>query len=172
MIAFVDDAASAVYSINRLNPDTLCFVLPEGSKALVESNMQPKIQQMPRRWDWIVTANPAEFPSSYQTIAQVLPNLLRTWEIQPGELVVDLSGATAAMAGALTLVALPWTARVVELIPVREGVKDDRVEVGSRMLVWTQINPWDEQGAVLRRDGCELFNRGLFLMQPPKYFTT
>ena len=69
----------------------------------------------------------------------------------------------AAVAGALTLVALPWTARVVELIPVREGVEGDPVEVGSRTLVWTQINPWDEQGAVLRRDGCELFNRGLFL---------
>ena len=162
VIALVDDAASAVYSINRLNPDTLCFVLPEGSKALVESDVQPKIQQMPRRWDWIVMADATEFPSTYQTIARALPELLRTWEIQPGELVVDLSGATAAMAGALTLVALPWTSRVVELIQAREGLEGDRVELGPETLVWTQINPWDEQGTVSRREGCELFNRGLF----------
>ena len=148
VIALVDDAASAVYSINRLNPDTLCFVLPEGSKALVESDVQPKIQQMPRRWDWIVTADATEFPSTYQTIARALPELLRTWEIQPGELVVDLSEATAAMAGALTLVALPWTSRVVELAQAREGLEGDRVELGPKTLVWTQINPWDEQGTV------------------------
>jgi CRISPR-associated protein (TIGR02710 family) len=162
VIALVDDAASAVYSINRLNPDTLCFVLPEGAKALVESDVQPKIQQMPRRWDWIVTADAMEFPSTYQTIARSLPDLLRTWEVQPGELVVGLSGATAAMAGALTLVALPWTSRVVELVPAREGLEGDHVELGAKTHVWTQINPWDEQATVSRREGCELFNQGLF----------
>ena len=162
VIALIDDAASAVYSINRLNPESLCFVLPEGGKTLVESDVQPKIQQMPRRWDWIVVADGREFPSTYQTIARSLPDLLRTWEVQPGELVVDLSGATPAMAGALTLAALPWTSRVVELTQAREGVDEDRVELGAKSLVWTQINPWDEQGAVARREGCELFNRGLF----------
>ena len=162
VIALIDDAASAVYSINRLNPDTLCFVLPEGSKALVESDVQPKIQQMPKRWDWIIVADATEFPSAYQMIARSLPDLLRTWEIQPGELVVDLTGATAAMAGALTLVALPWTSRVVELVQAYEGLEGDRVELAAKTLVWTQTNPWDEQGTVLRREGCELFNRGMF----------
>jgi CRISPR-associated protein (TIGR02710 family) len=162
VLALIEDAASAVYSINRLNPECLCFVLPESGKALVESDVQPKIQQMPRRWDWIVVADGMEFPSTYQTIAGSLPDLLRTWEVQPGEVVVDLSGATPAMAGALTLAALPWTSRVVELTPAREGLDEDRVELGAKTLVWTQINPWDEQGAVSRREGCELFNRGQF----------
>jgi CRISPR-associated protein (TIGR02710 family) len=66
------------------------------------------------------------------------------------------------MAGALTLVALPWTSRVVELVQAREGLEGDRVELGSKTFVWTQANPWDEQGTVSRREGCELFNRGLF----------
>jgi CRISPR-associated protein (TIGR02710 family) len=162
VVALVDDAAAAVYSINRLNPEALCFVLPEGSKALVESDIQPKIQQMPRRWDWIVLADVMEFPSLYQTMARSLPDLLRTWEVQPGELVVDLSGATPAMAGALTLVALPWTSRVVELARARDGQEGDRIELGHKTLVWTQSNPWDEQATVSRREGCELFNRGLF----------
>lgn len=94
VITLVDDAASAVYSINRLKPEALCFVLPEGSKAVVESAVQPNIQQMPRKWDWIVLADTAEFPSVHQSLARSLPDLLGNWEIQPGELVVDVSGAT------------------------------------------------------------------------------
>ena len=34
VIALTDHAAAAVYSINRLQPDSLCFVLPEGAKSL------------------------------------------------------------------------------------------------------------------------------------------
>lgn len=162
VIAFVDDAASAVYSINRLKPEALCFVLPEASKALVEATIQPNIQQMPRRWDWIVLAETAEFSSTYQPLARSLPDLLQTWEIQPGELVVDMSGATAAMASSLSLVTLPWTSRLIELRPDREGLEGDHVKLDAKTLVWTQSNPWDEQATVSRREGCELFNKGLF----------
>ncbi len=162
VVAFVDDAPSAVYSINRLKPDALCFVLPEASKALVESAIQPNIQQMPRKWDWIVLADTGEFPSAYQSLARSLPDLVRTWEVQPGELVVDLSGATASMAAALSLVTLPWTSRLIQLRPNREGSEGDRVDLGLKTLIWTQGNPWDEQAAVSRREGCELFNQGLF----------
>ena len=61
VVALVDDAAAAVYSINRLKPEALCFVLPEGSKSLVESAVQPNIEQMPKRWDWIVLEDVREF---------------------------------------------------------------------------------------------------------------
>lgn len=162
VIALVDDAASAVYSINRLKPEALCFVLPEGSKAVVESSVQPNIQQMPRRWDWIVLSDTAEFPSLYPSLARSLPDLAQTWELKPGELVVDLSGASPAMAAALSLVTLPWTSRVIELRPDREGLDGDRIQLDTRTLVWTQSNPWDEQATVSRRQGCELFNQGLF----------
>ncbi len=54
VIALTDHAAAAVYSINRLQPDALCFVLPEGAKSLVESEVQPKIEHLPRRWDWVI----------------------------------------------------------------------------------------------------------------------
>lgn len=162
VIALVDDAASAVYSINRLRPEALCFVISEGSKALVESNIQPHIQQMPKRWDWIILEDTREFPAVYQSLARSLPDLVKTWEVQPGELVVDITGATGAMAAALSLVTLPWTSRMVDLHPDREGLEGDRVELDAKTLVWTQSNPWDEQATVSRREGCELFNQGLF----------
>ena len=162
VIALTDDAEAAVYSINRLKPDALCFVVPEASKALVESTVQPKVEQMPRRWDWIVLDEIGAFADCYQTLARVLPDLLRNWEVQPGELVVDLTGATPAMAGALTVVTLPWSSRIVSLVPAREGSDGEPIDLGGTTAVWTHANPWDEAAAVSRREGCELFNRGLF----------
>lgn len=160
VITLGDDPASAVYSINRLKPDALCFVLPEAGKALVESAVQPKIDQMPRRWDWIVVETPGEFTGCLQTLARSLPDLLRTWEVQPGELVVDLTGATPAVAAALTAAALPWSSRIVWLVPAREGSEDEIITLDGRPFIWQQSNPWDEVAAVSRREGSELFNRG------------
>lgn len=160
VVTLVDDPASAVYSLNRLKPDALCFVLPEAGKALVESTVQPKIERMPTRWDWIVVAAPGEFAGCHQTLARSLPDLLRTWDVQPGELVVDLTGATPPMAAALTMAALPWSSRLVSLVHAREGSEDEIITLEGRPLVWLQSNPWDEVAAVSRRDGSELFNRG------------
>ena len=162
VIALTDDAEAAVYSINRLKPDALCFVLPEAGKAAVESAVQPKIDRMPRRWDWIVIAETGEFTGCYQTLARSLPDLLRTWEVQPGELVVDVTGATPAMAGALTIAALPWSSRIVSLVPAHEGQDGEPFDLNGKPVVWTQINPWDKAATVSRREGSEVFNRGNF----------
>ena len=161
VIALTGHSAAAVYTINRLQPDSLCFVLPEGAKALVESEVQPKIEHLPRRWDWVILPEIGEFIGCYQTLARTLPEMLRTWEVQPGELVVDVTGATSAMAGALTLVTMPMSSRIVSLVPAREGQEDDRIDIAGQPFVWTQGNPWDEAASLSRREGCELFNRRL-----------
>jgi CRISPR-associated protein (TIGR02710 family) len=162
VIALTDHTATAVYSINRLQPDSLCFVLPEGAKSLVESEVQPKIEHLPRRWDWVLLTAPGEFPSCYQTLARTLPDMLHTWGVQPGELVVDVTGATPAMAGALMLATRSLSSRIVSLVPAGEGQEEDRIEIAGRPFVWMQGNPWDEAAAVSRREGCDLFNRKLF----------
>jgi hypothetical protein len=151
VIALTDHAAAAVYSINRLQPDSLCFVLPEEAKFLVESQIQPKIEHMPKRWDWVVLTETGEFVDCHQTLARILPEMLRTWEVQPGELVVDLTGATPAMAGALTLATLSLSSRIVSLVPAREGQEDDRIDIAGQPFVWTYGNPWDEAASVSRR---------------------
>jgi len=162
VIALTGHAAAVVYSINRLQPDSLCFVLPEGAKALVESDVQPKIEHMPKRWDWVVLPETGNFVGCYQTIARTLPEMLRTWDVQPGELVVDVTGATPAMAGALTLATRSLSSRIVSLVPAREGQEDERVDISGQPFIWTQGNPWDEAAAVARREGCDLFNQKLF----------
>src|SRR4026208_2266702 len=131
VIALTGYAAAAVYSINRLQPDSLCFVLPEGAKALVESDVQPKIEHMPKRWDWVVLTETGDFGGCYQTIARTLPEMLRTWDVQPGELVVDVTGATPAMAGALTLATLSLSPPRVSLVGARGGCESGGCERGT-----------------------------------------
>ena len=117
VITFLDDAASAVYSINRLKPEALCFVLPEGSKALVETEIQPNIQQMPRKWDWIVLADTAEFPSVYQSLARSLPDLVRRRAAEAGladaaPAAVLLTSCSPAATGGLRAIVEAWRCRV------------------------------------------------------------
>jgi CRISPR-associated protein (TIGR02710 family) len=163
VITLTDHPGATVYSINRLRPESLCFVLPESAKPLVESSVQPKIEQMPRRWDWVTLSDAEHFPSCYQTVARSLPPILRGWEVQPGELVVDLTGATAAMSGSLALVTRPFTSRAVSLVPSTEGREGEPVSIDDQARIWVQINPWDEAATVSRQEAGDYFNRGSFM---------
>jgi len=161
LVAIIDDAPPAIYTINRLKPELLCFFAPESAKGLVESSVQPKIAQMPRKWDWIVTPDATRFMACYQAVARALPEMMRTWEVQPGELVVDLTGATPAMAAALSLAALPFTSRIVT-IGQAAGSDDETITIEGQANVWLQGNPWDEAAAQTCHEACEYFNRGSF----------
>jgi CRISPR-associated protein (TIGR02710 family) len=162
LIAVTGDAPAAVYVINRLQPELLCFFAPESAKSLVESSVQPKIDKMPRKWDWIVTPDATRFMVSYQTVARALPEMMRTWEVQAGELVVDLTGATPAMAAALSLASLPFTSCVVTIGEAVAGSDEEAISIDGQAKVWLQGNPWDEAAAQARHEACEQFNRGSF----------
>lgn len=164
LIAVSDDAPAAVFSIKRLQPELLCFFVPESAKGLIDSAIQPQLVKLPRRWDSIVTPDPHDFMASYQALVRALPDLLRTWEVQAGELVMDLTGTTPAMAAAIALSGVNYTSRIVtigqaEAVPSQ---KHETVVVDGRERVWKQSNPWDEAEALPRREGGELFNRGAF----------
>ena len=167
LIAFSEDTAAAVYSINRLKPDSLCFFLPEAVKGLVETAVQPQIAQMPRRWAWVITPDPHHFMISYQALSRTLPDMLRTWDVQPGELVVDLTGCTPAMAAALALAGVAHTSRMVVLGRSESHLAETKtsaevIDVEGQGRIWIQGNPWDEAATQARHEACDLFNRGVF----------
>ncbi|MBA5867801.1 MAG: TIGR02710 family CRISPR-associated protein [Nitrospira sp. CR1.3] len=163
VVALTEEIGSAVHAINRLRPESLCFVLPERTKSLVERDVQPKLVQMPRRWDWIVLPDEGNFPSCYVTIARTLPRLLNTWGIEPGTLVVDMTGATPAMAGALTLAAMPHASRIVSIVDGGAGREGDAITIDGLEKLWVHINPWDEAAAGMRGEGCALFSGGAYV---------
>ncbi len=167
LIAVSDDAPAAVFSINRLQPELLCFFVSESAKGLIDSAIQPQLAKLPRLWDSIITPDPHNFMVSYQALARTLPEMLRTWEVQSGELVMDLTGTTPAMAAAMALGGVSFTSRVVTMGKAGapgppQGTKTEAVIVEGHERLWLQGNPWDEADALTRREGCELFNRGDF----------
>jgi len=162
LVAFTDDAAAAVYVINRLQPEALCFVLPESAKSQVESAVQPNIEHMPRRWDWVALADTIDVAACHHALAGALPDLLKTWDVHSGDLVLDLTGATPAMAGALTLVTLPISSRTVALLPWSEGQEGEPIPLNGRSMRWAQGNLWDDMALGSRHEAAELFNRGMY----------
>jgi CRISPR-associated protein (TIGR02710 family) len=163
LLALTDAPDPAVYVINRLNPELLCFFVPETMKHHIEAAVQPKIQQMPKRWDCIETPNGDDIMACHQALSRRIHDLFRTWELQAGEVVVDLTGATSAMAAAMASTSLPWTSRLIMLadIPTDHG-DEGAVMIGQDRRLWLQGNPWDEAAQFARREACDAFNRGAF----------
>ena len=115
LIAVSEDPIPVQACINRLAPEFLCFVVSESRKASIEAEVQPAITTMPQRWDWILAEESESFTAVHHTLTKSLPDMLKTWGLQPGELVVDFSRATPAIAAAMALASRPWASQVVGL---------------------------------------------------------
>jgi CRISPR-associated protein (TIGR02710 family) len=134
----------------------VCFFLQESCKHVVESDVHPALAQMPQRWDWILTSDTESFPECHKALAQALGPLLRTWNVAPGELAIDLTSASPAMASAMTLVGFPFSTQVW-LVPAHPSQEETS---GSSTQPDTSENPWDEEAPRLRQEACDLFNHG------------
>lgn len=162
ILAFTNAPTLAAYVINRLQPELLCFFVPEAAKAQVEGAVQPLVQQMPKRWDWVITPDPSDVMACHQALSRTIHDLFRNWSVQVGDVVVDLTGATPAMAAALAMVSHPWTSRVISLVDVTGREESETIAIGERTKLWLQGNPWDESAVVVRREASDAFNHGSF----------
>ena len=78
ILAFTDAPSLAAYVINRLQPELLCFFVPESAKAQVEEAVQPLVQQMPKRWDWVATPDPADVIACHQALSRTIQDLFQS----------------------------------------------------------------------------------------------
>ncbi len=155
-LAIQDDPVPAIAILQQLNPEMVCFFLKESCKQVVESDVHPALSQLPKRWDWIMTPDTASFPACHKALAQGLGPLLTTWNVAPGELTIDLTSATPAMASAMTLVGFPFSTHVW-LVP--DNPATDETPPASTPPD-TAENPWDEEAPRLRQEACDVFNLG------------
>ena len=158
LLAIQTDPTPSISILQRLHPEMVCFFLQESCKHVVESDVHPALAQMPQRWDWILTSDTESFPACHKALAQALGPLLTIWNVAPGELAIDLTGASPAMASAMTLVGFPFSTQVW-LIPANLPQEETS---GSSPQPGISENPWDEEAPRLRKEACDLFNHGWY----------
>ena len=156
LLAVQTDPTPTIAILQQLHPEMVCFFIQESCKHVVESDVHPALSQMPQRWDWILTPDPESFPACHKALAQALGPLLTTWNVAPGQLAIDLTSASPAMASAMTLVGFPFSTQVW-LVPANPSQKDTS---GSSTQPDTSENPWDQEAPRLRQEACDLFNNG------------
>ena len=156
LLAVQTDPTPTISILQRLHPEMVCFFLQESCKHVVESDVHPALSQMPQRWDWILTPDTESFPACHKALAKDLGPLLTTWNVAPGDLAIDLTSASPAMASAMTLVGFPFSTQVWLVSPNTS----QEVTSGSSTQSDTSANPWDEEAPRLRQEACDLFNHG------------
>ncbi|MBI4401064.1 MAG: TIGR02710 family CRISPR-associated protein [Nitrospirae bacterium] len=165
LIAIDADPAPCVATINRLNPEHLCFFIPEALRPKIETDVQPNLAKLPKKWDWIITPDPHGFGACYKALNQPLADLLKVWGLKPGELTVDLSRATAAMAAATGLASLAHSSQFLTLKPALvagDAPAGELVIVNGTAHTWQQDNPWTEAAITACRQAAEQFNKGSY----------
>ena len=165
LIALHGDPLPCVATINRLDPECLCFFIPEAVRPTIETQIQPNLLKLPKKWDWLITPDPHGFGACYKAINQPLTELLKVWGLAPGALTVDLSRGTPAMAAATSLAALAHSSQVLSLKPALiagEAPVGELVIINGTAHTWQMDNPWTEAALSVRRQAAELFNRGAY----------
>lgn len=156
LLAVQADPTPAISILQQLQPEMVCFFLEESAKHVVESDIHPALSHMPQRWDWILTPDTKSFPACHKVLSQDLGPLLTTWNVRPGELSIDLTSASPAMASTMTLVGFPFSTKVF-LTPTDSSHTESTASSSSPDI---SENPWDTEAPRMRQEACELFNLG------------
>jgi CRISPR-associated protein (TIGR02710 family) len=164
LLAIQADPAPAIAILQHLNPDMVCFFLHESRKGVVESHIHPALSRMPQRWDWILTPSSESFSACHKALAQGLGPLLTTWNVVPGELVIDLTGATVGMASSMMLAGFPFATKVFLFPDNQPPFADHDVEETAKRSSQSEAseNPWDEEAPRLRGEACYQFTHGSY----------
>ena len=101
---------------------------------------------------------PTSFPTCHKVLAKGLGPLLNQWTIIPGELAIDLTSASPAMASAMTLVGFPFSTQML-FIPSDEPSSRKQLHSSSSLSDHSE-NPWDEEALRIRQEACHAFNQG------------
>jgi CRISPR-associated protein (TIGR02710 family) len=139
-----------IFSINKLRPDCLCFFATEADKGIVDQEIIPKIEQPPRQWDQIITPDSDDLLKCCQVLLKDLQAILKRWEADPSQVVVDYTGGSKTMSAALILCTVDYSSsyQYVGGVGKEEAIR--------------HVNPWDELAVKDRGESAIIFNRARY----------
>jgi CRISPR-associated protein (TIGR02710 family) len=141
---------AAVSSINRLNPECICFFVSEAGKGEVDQKIIPRIERPPKQWDQIVTPDPDDFLKCCRVLTAGIPAMVARWQAEPSQVVVDATGGSPTMASALVLCSIDHASGY------------QTAGGGTPEAELQRVNPWDELAAGARREAARAFNHSRF----------
>lgn len=148
IISVGDNPESVVLTINRLQPECLCFFVSEDKKGTIDGQIIPKITIPPKRWDQITTSDPEDLKKCCASLVSGLQGLLSRWGVEPSQLTVDYTGGTKTMSSTLLLCTI--------------DASSSYHFTGGREQEFYQVNPWDELSVKERHEAAITFNRGRY----------
>lgn len=157
--------ASAVHTLNELEPRFICFFVSSDTRPSIREKIIPALTYTPEHYDWIETQSPQNLLECYRILYTRLPPILEKWGIPATELGVEYTGGTKPMSVAAVLSTIDSSSRYY-YVGATDPKGRDRDGIGvvldGRESTWYQINPWEALSINLRREIAFLFNLGRF----------
>ncbi len=154
--------APLIFSLNHQKPDYICFFVSEESKNSIDRNILPGLSFKLRHHDWIVSPSSESLSECFKVISQQLPNILKKWEVDPRDLVVDYTGGTKTMSVALALATIENSSSYTYIGGVERSKEGVGVVINGKEKMWYLDNPWDELAVSERKEACLLFNKARY----------
>lgn len=162
LISLGGTSAPLIYSLNLQRPDYICFFVSEESKESIDKDILPNLDFKPKHHDWIVTTSAESLSECFRTISRELPRILRRWQVDPKELIVDYTGGTKTMSVALALVTIDSTSVFTYVGGIERSKKGVGIVLNGRERMWHLDNPWDEIAVIERKEAALLFNKARY----------
>lgn len=140
----------AIYSINELKPECLCFFSSEENRPVINRDILPSLKKRPVWMAEIITPDPHDLLACYRAITGKWQEIQQNWRLEPGDWTVDYTEGTKPMVVAIVLATLN------DASAYRYTAGNEHTKILS------QINPWDELAVAERHEAAFLFGRARY----------
>lgn len=154
--------APIIFSLNHQRPDYICFFVSEESRSIIERDILPGLGFKPRHHYWIITPSAENLSECYRVISKELPQILKKWEVDPKDFIVDYTGGTKTMSVALALATIENSSLYTYIGGVERSKEGIGVVINGKEKMWYLDNPWDEMAVLERKEACLLFNKARY----------
>jgi CRISPR-associated protein (TIGR02710 family) len=162
LISVGGSSKPVVVSLNHQKPDYICFFVSEETKKIPQTEILPNLTFTPKHWDFLVTPAAEGLSESYRTISEELPRILKKWNINPSDIIVDYTGGTKNMSAALVLATIEYTSKYSYVGGVERTKEGIGVVVDDKEKMLFHDNPWMELALTERKKASILFNKGRY----------
>ena len=151
IISVGEKVEPVIASVNQLRPENLCFFVSDQHQGSINQEIIPRMEQPALQWDQITTSDPNDLLICCQVLARKVSKILKRWQVEPSEVVVDYSEGAKPLSTALVLSTVNFSSNYYYL---KEGSEPNTPG--------NQVNPWDELAVGARIEAARFFNRGGF----------